>query len=299
MKCTTCGFDYEREPVCPICGALTPQKEMPASPAGTAFAEKNPYLTPPNTPTPKFTPPTLPIPPIPPHPNKGNHRKPSRALMIVLVCLLSVTTAASCITAVFTTMNYCQNKNVSDFFGMVNKLIETAKDYYKNGDFNGFSDSDILSGLYGDDYLAEPETNYEYIDDDTNRKINDTFDFQYGTITAVSAAATGKTALDGSDMVQYAFTFELKNTTEKKITYVFPYLWIEDCTQLYYETNVETAYDGDEIILDAGKSATLVYYFNVPKSKVSVQIDCDIEDMKSTFCANTVFVIDLPQSKTK
>lgn len=296
MKCTTCGFDYEGEPICPICGTLAPQKETPVPPVHTAFTEENPYLSQPNAPTPKST---LPTPPVLPRSNREHHHKPSRALMIVLVILLSVTMAASCVTAVFTTMNYFQNKNASDFFGMVNNLIETAKNYFKNGDFSDFADSDILSELYDDEYSAESERNYEYIDDDTDRTINDPFDFRYGTITAISSAATGKTALNDSDMIQYAFTFELKNSTEKKITYVFPYLWIEDCTELYSESSVETAYDGNKIILDAGDSTTIVYYFNVPKSKVSVQIDCDIEDMKSTFCANTAFVIELPSVQNK
>ena len=294
MKCTTCGFEYEREPVCPICGTRAPQEETPVSPpVSRAFAGENPYFTKSNAPTPP-SPPTspppkraYPAPPTPPQSNKNHHREPSRSFKIVLICLLVITMAASCVSAVFTIMNYSQNKKISNFFDIVNSMAGMNMDDY--GDF---------SGLYDDGYLDNLENDADYIDDTTTRKIGDTFDFEYGTITAVSAAATGKEALNDSDMVQYAFTFELKNTTDKRHRYI-PYIWMDNCTELYSESTVKADYDETAISLEAGNSATVVFYFNVPKSKTTISADCDIEDTQSIFWAHTVFEFDLTKSKTQ
>ena len=116
MKCVYCGFTYDDEPVCPICGTPAPSREeyIPQYDYNYNSYEPNMQAPPPANGTfPQQAPPVMSEQPVYSAPSKPRHAKksPPGGLEIAAFCVLSVIAAALVYISVIQTIGVFSNPN--------------------------------------------------------------------------------------------------------------------------------------------------------------------------------------------
>lgn len=267
MKCNNCGFTYDNEPVCPICGT-------PAAP----LEQKAPFAP---QPAPTVQAP-IPAPSPCVEPDIEESKKPAAAksgkgLKIAALCVLSVIAAALvanvAIQAVSLSAELKHYKKTAELTDKQQKLLDESlkySEYFNNNYSNNNFIDDSFSGdeSYGRDYI-EPKR----FTDGTIRKVGETFIFDYGTLTLKSIKPMSEMAVDNTKQIA-ALTLTVTNTTEKKLCYIHPNLSIGDTefdgeNFLFYESG------SNDFSLNSGESASLVFYYKLPKE--NKKLDCNID----------------------
>lgn len=236
MKCTHCGFTYDNEPLCPICGTPAPHAE----PEQPAFSYEAPpaYTTPPAAPrhyaekpaapAAKSAPPSLP-----------------KGLLIATLCVLSVIAAAL----------------------VGNILLQSAVLLHETqpAAHAGYSDA-------GDIFETEPGEPVGYTDSAVH-KVGERFSFNDGAVCLKSVKLTGAVSALDKNLRQAAVTVVLTNTGKRTQSYYWPGFHFDDeafddAHFLYSETNMGNR---EFYALAPGKSLTAVFYYTLPKDNQALR----------------------------
>lgn len=271
MKCSNCGFTYDNEEACPICGAAAPWSQPAATPENNYFAQPAPVSNR------DFV--IAPEPEVEPQPAKKpspERQKGGNGLKIATLCALCVIAAALVASVVLQALRFAQErqyyKNANSLLEQENRLLEQFPD-----EAAGHNSTPIFVEPDGNDYIT-PKT----LSDGKVRKIGEAYSFEYGSVLLQSVRLTGTQSLDKATQ-SAAFTVVIKNTTDKTLVYNYPMFNVGD-TEFEEENYLYSDFDrgGDtSITLKPDESLTAVYYYNLPKQ--NQKLDCII----NVYCMGT------------
>lgn len=233
MKCTHCGFSYEEETVCPICGTPAPYSETPP---------EEPYFE-----MTDATPTAAAAEPQPPQQPELSASVPHRhvgKLQIAILCLLSAIAALLLYLAVLGSVAFAWMQ--SDY------LYDTWDDPGNTG--------------YAEKSMQDPNV----LNDGTVHKIGEPYDFGSGVITLKGAAVIKpKASFDASQRL-VAFTVEVSNNTKQVQLYHAPefVLGSSDFDASHFAFS-EFSIAGDEasVSFQPGETYAAVFYYNLPNEK--------------------------------
>ncbi len=279
MKCSNCGFTYDDEKVCPICG--TPAQNAPSAP------ENNPYSAPAAPPA------EAPVPPEPPRHEPPAPKKRSKGMMIALVCGVSVIAACmlvNTVTSIVTSISRAEKDKKRDkTIDRVTDVVNDLLDLYDSADKLGLL-NDVFSGATSDegffgmskDASGELINSDESIDmmahdtitDNKTHAIGESCDLGKGTLTLKSAAVSQTASNYDSNLQQVKFTVEITNTGDKAQSYSYPYFTIND--EAFDESHYAfTEYRNDDpTSTSPGETLTAFIYYNLPKN--SADLNCKV-----------------------
>ncbi len=231
MKCTNCGFTYDEESICPICGTPAPHTE-PTEPAplfeGSGFSA--PATASPRHVAPKAEPPAV----------KSAPQPIPKGLLIATLCVLSVTAAAL----------------------IGNAFLQSA---VLLRDSRRASESSYNETI-GDVFETEPSDPANYADNAVH-KVGESFSFNGGTVCLKSIKLTGAASALDKNARQAACTVVIANAGKRTQSFYWPGFHFTDeafdeAHFLYSETDQGNK---EFFTLAPGKSLTAVYYYTLPK----------------------------------
>ena len=290
MKCLNCGFE-SNNPFCPMCGAKTVEQDSPqAENSQNTNAEAvNPYLNNTQQEIPVYSQPNVPPqPPVYPQPNMPvppqyappAQKKPSKALPIILTCIIIAVVIAGVVISICS--SYMFNRS---FFESLTKMDYTYED-------------DYYEPIIDDGY-------YEPIIDDSYNTYTDETIYVKGEIAkydtfnlTLKDAKISELNFDDS-MQMCSFTFEIENTTDESRTFYQP--WAEfdfNSTKDAYSCTYEWLYDdikltdNGDLVLDAGEKVEFTMHYKISKDStpsytlvlnVTDATDLKVYDVYSSF----------------
>ena len=288
MKCPNCGFNCD-DKYCAMCGTKMPEQvvnpnpnpyesapinnnfhpeniNQPNTPDFSAgFGNPNPY----NQPQPPLnnansypnnfqgSAPNMPqggMPVPPPYPaapqNINAPKKKSKALPIILTCLIAAVIVAGAVISVYSACTY--NKSIiTDLFG------DNSDDHYID-----------------DEYY--PDT--EYIEDVETHKISETKELSdcKVTLTRMEKDKSADESKTGNSRTK--FVFEVENTTDEYITLTYIYCDATDAdgnTSLSWLSNNLQNDDiySDYIVLEPNEKKELIFEYSVPNDTEKIRLD--------------------------
>lgn len=237
MKCTHCGFTYDNEPVCPICG----------TPAPYAATEHTAYRPQPTAPRhAQAAPSALP---------KTKEAAPKAAavpkgLLIAALCVLSVIAAALLAGAFMQALTLAHTLR-----GAAPNSYSEWSEVVNDSDF---PDKDIAAKAF---------------DDNTVRKVGEAYAFEDGALCLKSVKLTGAVSALDKNARQMACTVVLTNTGKRTQSYYWPGFSFDDsafdeANYLYSETDQGSK---EFFTLAPGKSLTAVFYYRLPKDSQTLR----------------------------
>lgn len=288
MKCPNCGFNCD-DKYCAMCGTKMPEQvvnpnlnpyesapinnnfqpeniNQPNTPDfGAGFGNPNPYNQPqppvnnansypnnfqgnaPNMPQGR-----MPVPPAYPAPPQYSNapKKKSKALPIILTCLIAAVIVAGAVISVYSACTY--NKSIiTDLFG-------------DNSDYH----------YIDDEYY--PDT--EYIEDVETHKISETKELSdcKVTLTRMEKDKSADESKTGNSRTK--FVFEVENTTDEYITLTYIYCDATDAdgnTSLSWLSNNLQNDDiySDYIVLEPNEKKELIFEYSVPNDTEKIWLD--------------------------
>ena len=267
MKCSNCGFTYDNEAVCPICGVPA----YPAEQTAPYYMAAEPVIG--NTGIPE-TPARKTTDDAPKAKKEPAAAKSGKGLKIATLCVLAVIAAALVANVVLQAVSLSAELR---YYKKTAKVMDSQTELYDNYSNLLKSYDNLANGKSGFKY-DEPDGN-DYIapkifNDSAVRKIGEEYSFDYGSVSLQSVKLTGAASLDSSKQ-QAAFTVTFKNTTEKTLFYTYPMFSAGDTdfdekNYLFAEFGSEEAY----CILKPGETSTAVFYYSLPKE--NQKLDCSI-----------------------
>ena len=266
MKCTYCGFTYDDEPICPICGtpAAPVEQPVPFTPQPAPTVQRTVQV---NAPAPVPEKKRAPKKKKKPVPVKGG-----KGLRIATFCVLSVIAAALVSGVVIQALSMSAELK---HYKKASEVMDSQKKYYdENAKYYGILDK--LSGDNGKVEFDEPDGS-DYIapksfSDGTVRKVGETYTFDYGTLTLKSVKPVSEMAADSTKQMA-ALTLTVTNTTDKKLSFIHPKLSVGD-TEFDGENYLFSESGSNEFSLNSGESASFVFYYKLPKE--NQKLDCNI-----------------------
>ena len=281
MKCSYCGFTYDDEPVCPICGTPSASLEQPV----------------PFTPQPAPTvqaPVSASSPCV--EPDIEENKKPAAAksgkgLKIAALCVLSVIAAA-----------LVANVAIQAF-----SLSAELKHYRKSADV-----MDREKELYDKSFkLVESEPDYDFDDsdsdgsglseksDNTVHKVGESYDFGSGVITLKSVRVSQKTANFDSTKQQVAFFVEVTNNTNSSQVYEIPSLTLGEKLDAEAFAFAEFNNSGEDVAysFDPGESCSAVFYYNLPTENQTLNVTVSTESKNYTCFVETKYTLETKDIK--
>ena len=293
MKCPNCGFNCD-DKYCAMCGTKMPEQvvnsnsnsyesapinnnnfqsgniNQPNTPDfGAGFGNPNPYNQPqppvnnansyPNNfqgSAPNMPQGRMPVPPAYPAPPQYSNapKKKSKALPIILTCLIAAVIVAGAVISVYSACTYNQSI-IADIIG----------------------DNSYNSNDYHVDEEIYPDT--EYIDDVETHKIGETKELSDCKITLARVEKDKSADESETGNSRTKFVFEIENTTDIKIT---PYsIWC-DATNAnggtsfeWLSDNLETDDDtfSDYIVLEPNEKKELIFEYSVPNDTEKIWLD--------------------------
>lgn len=274
MKCGNCGFVYDDEAVCPICGTPAPQPE----PVLQNFqqAQPTPYFA---QPAPTIEQPAPQQSPAPQEQTDDKQPKQSKGLKIATLCVLAVIAAALVYSAVLQTISFLHERRYEEMiFG---------DDFDYDFDFDG-----------GDFDYIEPQT----FNDSEIHAIGESFDFGKGTVALQSAKIIGPYSAGDNTKQLVAFTVVLTNNSDSEQTYSEPYIELGDSVfdeENYRYTEYDESTDSYESRVKKGESVTYVYYYSIPKDNQKLECSLDVYsyDEMNNYSAHTTYEFETKDIK--
>ncbi|MGN1432474.1 MAG: DUF5067 domain-containing protein [Ruminococcus sp.] len=215
----------------------------------------------------------MPVPPAYPAPPQYSSapKKKSKALPIVLTCLIAAVIVAGAVISVYSACTY--NKSIiTDLFG-------DNSDYY-------------------DDYYIDDEyyPDTEYIDDVETHKIGETKELSDCKITLTKFERDKSAEENKTGNSRTKFVFEFENTTDEYITLSYVYCDATDAdgnTSLYWlSDNLENDdIYSDYIVLEPNEKKEITFDYSVPNDTKKIWLDLsffsdgDAYDYSGTFVA--------------
>ena len=288
MKCPNCGFNCD-DKYCAMCGTKMPEQvvnpnpnpyesapinnnfhpenfNQPNTPDFSAgFGNPNPYNQPkppvnnansyPNNfqgSAPNMPQGRMPVPPAYPAPPQYSNapKKKSKALPIILTCLIAAVIVAGAVISVYSACTY--NKSIiTDLFG-------------DNSDYH----------YIDDEYY--PDT--EYIEDTQSHKIGETKELPDCKVTLTRMEKDKSADESKTGNSRRKFVFEIENTTDIKITPNS--IWC-DATNANGGTSFEWLSDNlqygdiysDYIVLEPNEKKELIFEYSVPNDTEKIWLD--------------------------
>ena len=248
LKCSHCGFTYDDEAICPICGTPAPRVE----PIGMEPIEEEPipYYTPAHAAAPAAA---------PSRPKAARHAAPQPArlsrpkgLRIATFCVLAVIAAALVFNTVMQSAAVIReqkrDKQISELLGLSDPSSAAGKE----------NSGDMLNEMF---------------EDVVTHKIGEGFDFTKGTVSLKSVTVTKTKSTFDAKQRQVAFTIEVVNSTKETQHYAPPKIRVgnDDYDKAHYlfsEASVRTDKQSCEVA--PGKKLLSVCYYNLPNDNRSV-----------------------------
>lgn len=288
MKCPNCGFNCD-DKYCAMCGTKMPEQvvnpnpnpyesapinnnfhpenfNQPNTPDFSAgFGNPNPYNQPqppinnansyPNNfqgSAPNMPQGRMPVPPAYPAPPQYSNapKKKSKALPIILTCLIAAVIVAGAVISVYSACTY--NKSIiTDLFG------DNSDDHYID-----------------DEYY--PDT--EYIEDVETHKISETKELSDCKVTLTRVEKDKSAEQNKTGNSRTKFVFEVENTTDEYITLTYIYCDATDAdgnTSLSWLSNNLQNDDiySDYIVLEPNEKKELIFEYSVPNDTEKIWLD--------------------------
>lgn len=288
MKCPNCGFNCD-DKYCAMCGTKMPEQvvnpnpnpyesapinnnfqpeniNQPNTPDFSAgFGNPNPYNQPkppvnnansyPNNfqgSAPNMQQGRMPVPPAYPAPPQYSNapKKKSKALPIILTCLIAAVIVAGAVISVYSACTY--NKSIiTDLFG------DNSDDHYID-----------------DEYY--PDT--EYIEDVETHKISETKELSDCKVTLTRVEKDKSASENKTGNSRTKFVFEVENTTDEYITLTYIYCDATDAdgnTSLSWLSNNLQNDDiySDYIVLEPNEKKELIFEYSVPNDTEKIWLD--------------------------
>ena len=196
MKCTYCGFSYDNEAKCPICGTPAPQQPAPTP----EKPEPQPFLPP-------VQPPSGDAPKAPSPAASPAREDSGKGLRIATLCVLGVIASALIYLCLVMTFSYSLER------GFESTAKEWSEDY-DTFDAFGVPDNDMLN--------AEPKV----FTDSAVHTLGENYRFDCGAIAVKSVTLTGAKPLLDKTVQQTAFTVVVTNTGKEAQYYDAPTLTV-------------------------------------------------------------------------
>ena len=193
MKCTNCGFDAENNPKCPVCGyQLAPEKPR-TQPTQAPVHPSAPYQNQPANPS---QPPQAP-------------KKKSKAVIIVLLCIIGTVIIAGIFLAIFSRMIF-NSAPITEEKSTTEVIIE---DDAESSDYE-VSDSDIsdIEVVYPIDKLDISKYKVQKIGEYANLE-------NAGSVRVADIKKTSNDSSSPEEYTNYEMTLEFKNTTDQKLNF--------------------------------------------------------------------------------
>lgn len=288
MKCPNCGFNCD-DKYCAMCGTKMPEQVVNPNPNpyesapinnnfhpenfnqpntpdfGAGFGNPNPYNQPqppinnansyPNNfqgSAPNMPQGRMPVPPAYPAPPQYSNapKKKSKALPIILTCLIAAVIVAGAVISVYSACTY--NKSIiTDLFG------DNSDDHYID-----------------DEYY--PDT--EYIEDVETHKISETKELSDCKVTLTRVEKDKSASENKTGNSRTKFVFEVENTTDEYITLTYIYCDATDAdgnTSLSWLSNNLQNDDiySDYIVLEPNEKKELIFEYSVPNDTEKIWLD--------------------------
>ena len=292
MKCPNCGFNCD-DKYCAMCGTKMPEQvvisnsnpyesapinnnnfqseniNQPNTPDFSAgFGNPNPYNQPqppvnnansyPNNfqgSAPNMPQGRMPVPPAYPAPPQYSNapKKKSKALPIILTCLIAAVVVAGAVISIYSACTY--NKSI-----ITDLLGENSENY---------------DDLYIDDEYY-PDT--EYIDDVETHKIGETKELSDCKVTLTGMEKDKSASESKTGNSRTKFVFEIENTTDEYITLTYIYCDATDAdgnTSLSWLSNNLQNDDiySDYIVLEPNEKKELIFEYSVPNDTEKIRLD--------------------------
>lgn len=291
MKCPNCGYNCD-DKYCAMCGTKMPEQVVHTNPNpyesapvnnnfqpesfnqpnnadfNSGFGNTNSYNQPQapvnNTNSyqndfqsgaPNMPQGGMPVPPAYPAPPQYSSapKKKSKALPIVLTCLIAAVIVAGAVISVYSACTY--NKSIiTDLFG---------------------DNSDNYDDYYIDDEYY-PDT--EYIDDVETHKIGETKELSDCKITLTKFEKDKSAEESKTGNSRTKFVFEVENTTDENITLIYICCDATDAdgnTSLSWLSNNLQNDDiySDYIVLEPNEKKELIFEYSVPNDTEKIRLD--------------------------
>lgn len=307
MKCPNCGFNCD-DKYCAMCGTKMPEQVVNPNPNpyesapinnnfhpenfnqpntpdfGAGFGNPNPYNQPqppinnansyPNNfqgSAPNMPQGGMPVPPAYPAPPQYNNvpKKKSKALPIILTCLIAAVIVAGAVISVYSACTY--NKSIiTDFFG------DNSDDHYID-----------------DEYY--PDT--EYIDDVASHKIGETKELSDCKITLTKFEKDKSAEQNKTGNSRTKFVFEIENTTDENVTLKYIYC---DATDAYGSTSLDWLSNNlenndnysDYVALEPNEKKELIFEYSVPNNAEKIWLDLSFTSDKNAYDYSGTFVAE-------
>ncbi len=307
MKCPNCGFNCD-DKYCAMCGTKMPEQvvnpnpnpyesapinnnfhpenfNQPNTPDFSAgFGNPNPYNQPkppvnnansyPNNfqgSAPNMPQGRMPVPPAYPAPPQYSNapKKKSKALPIILTCLIAAVIVAGAVISVYSACTY--NKSIiTDLFG------NNSDDHYID-----------------DEYYPD----IEYIEDTQTHKIGDTKELSDCKVTLTRMEKDKSADESKTGNSRRKFVFEIENTTDIKITPNS--IWC-DATNANGGTSFEWLSDNlenddiysDYIVIEPNEKKELTFSFSVPNNVEKVYLDLNFYGFGDKYEYSGTFVAE-------
>lgn len=267
MKCTHCGFTYDEETICPICGTPAPVE----APRAESTVPPTAAQTQPRTPAPRTF--RAQSPSAPRHSDRQTERQTGgKGLRIATLCVLAVIACA----LIFVTIIQAV------------ALLRGQKHEEPN---RQPAETIPLSSAPG-----TLPTDTEYITDKNIRRVGDSFDFGKGTVTLKSVTVTREKSTFSSKTQQVGFLLEINNNTKKEQNYDAPGMTLGSSgydAEHYAFAEFSLDQSSGSCTLQPGKSYYAMYYYNLPKENPETTAQVYVFGNSGSYTAATVYSLDL------
>ncbi|MGN0491764.1 hypothetical protein [Ruminococcus sp.] len=312
MKCPNCGYNCD-DKYCAMCGTKMPEQPVNTNPNpyesapvnnnfqpenfsqtnnadfNTDFGNPNPYNQPQapvnnanpfqndfQSGAPNMPQGGMPVPPAYPAPPQYSNapKKKSKALPIVLTCLIAAVIVAGAVISVYSACTY-------------NQSIIT--DLFKDNS----NDDDYYDYYLDDEYY--PDT--KYIDDVETHKTGETKELSDCKITLTKFERDKSADENKTGNSRTKFVFEVENTTDENITLIYIYCDATDAdgnTSLDWLSNNLENDDiySDFISLEPNEKKELIFEYSVPNDAEKIRLDLSFTNNKNAYDYRGTFVTE-------
>lgn len=267
MKCTHCGFTYDEETICPICGTPAPVE----APRAESTVPPAAAQTQPRTPAPRTF--RAQSPSAPRHSDRQTERQTGgKGLRIATLCVLAVIACALILVTILQAVALLRGQGREEPNRQPTETIP-------------------LSSAPG-----TLPTDTEYITDKNIRRVGDSFDFGKGTVTLKSVTVTREKSTFSSKTQQVGFLLEINNNTKKEQNYDAPGMTLGSSgydAEHYAFAEFSLDQSSGSCTLQPGKSYYAMYYYNLPKDNPETTAQVYVFGNSGSYTAATVYSLDL------
>ncbi|MGN0509541.1 MAG: hypothetical protein ACI4GX_09900 [Ruminococcus sp.] len=216
----------------------------------------------------------MPVPPAYSAPPQYSNapKKKSKALPIVITCLIAAVIVAGAVISVYSACTYNQSI-ITDLFG---------------------DNSDNYDDYYIDDEYY-PDT--EYIEDVETHKIGETKELPDCKVTLSKVEKDKSAEENKTGNSRTKFVFEIENTTDEYITLTYVYCDATDAdsnTSLYWLSNNLQNDDiySDYIVLEPNEKKEIIFEYSVPNDVDKIWLDLSFYGNENEYDYNGTFVAE-------